>query len=81
MQVIYLLRKRKEESMDKSLLEEKMAKNGFSNEELANRLGIDAATFYRKKKGESDFYRREIQIIKKLLQLSNEEVDIIFFAN
>ena len=43
------------------------------------KIGVDPATFYRKKVGESDFYRREIQALRKILNLSSKEVDSIFF--
>ncbi|KXU52184.1 toxin-antitoxin system, antitoxin component, Xre domain protein, partial [Candidatus Stoquefichus sp. KLE1796] len=43
------------------------------------KIGVDPATFYRKKIGESDFYRREIQVLRKILNLTSKEVDEIFF--
>ena len=65
--------------MDMYLLEMKMKKSGVTNEQLAKLLKIDPATLYRKKVGESDFYRREIQMIRTELNLTPEEVDLIFF--
>lgn len=65
--------------MNVYLLEMKMKQAGISHEQAARLTNMDPATFYRKKIGESDFYRREIQILRKILNLSSEEVDEIFF--
>ena len=80
---IIKLRKRKkgDEAMQKRLLDAKMVEHGFTNESLAKCLNIDVATLYRKKNGTSDFYRKEIQIIKKILNLSNDDVNTIFFTD
>lgn len=48
-------------------------------EKAAKEMNMDPATFYRKKTGESDFYRKEIQILRKILNLSSGDVDSIFF--
>ncbi|MFR5064817.1 MAG: hypothetical protein ACLTDD_08845 [Thomasclavelia spiroformis] len=61
------------------LLEAKTKECGLTNEEVAKAIGIDPATYYRKKRGETDFYRKEIRVIRKLLNLSSEDVDLIFF--
>lgn len=53
----------------------------MTNEEVAKRLSINQATYYRKKRGFSDFYREEIRIIADLLDLSSEEVNRIFFTD
>lgn len=75
-----ILRKRKEViKLNWILLEAKTKECGLTNEDVAKALAIDPATYYRKKRGETDFYRREIRIIRKLLGLSSEDVDIIFF--
>lgn len=65
--------------MNVKMLNEKIQQSGLSGIELATILKIDEATLYRKKNGTSDFYRREIQVIKSVLNLTNEEVDKIFF--
>lgn len=59
-------------------LEAKTKEAGLTNEEVAKRLSINQATYYRKKRGFSDFYREEIRIIADLLDLSSEEVNRIF---
>lgn len=65
--------------MNKNLLSARMIEHGINHAQLAEALSIDEATLYRKKSGASDFYRREIQVIKKVLELSDEDVRLIFF--
>ncbi len=65
--------------MNYYLLEMKMKEAGISVEIASKKIGVDPATFYRKKIGESDFYRREIQVLRKILNLTSKEVDEIFF--
>lgn len=52
---------------------------GMSMQDVANELGINKVTLYRKINGESDFFREEILKIKKML--NRENVDDIFFAD
>ena len=61
--------------MDYLLLEMKMKQIGITSESMSR------ATFYRKKRGESDFTRSEIRKIMKELNLTSEEVDSIFFKD
>lgn len=65
--------------MNAYLLELKMKQSNITTEKAAKATNMDPATFYRKKIGESDFYRREIQVLRKILNLTSEEVDSIFF--
>lgn len=65
--------------MNKNLLTARMVEKGVTNVQLAEALSIDEATLYRKKSGQSDFYRREIQIIKQFLGLSDQDIRLIFF--
>lgn len=65
---------------DKTLFKYYREKKGVTIERLANELGINPATLNRKINGESDFYRSEIIAIKYILDLSNEEMMSIFFA-
>jgi len=58
-----------------------IVKAGLSMEEIANHLGINAATLYRKIQGKSDFTRNEIAIFKDVLGLDMATIDSIFFAN
>lgn len=61
------------------LLEAKTKEHGLTNEDVVNALNIAPTTYYRKKRGETDFYREEIQKIRKILELSSSDVDAIFF--
>lgn len=65
--------------MNKNLLTARMVEKSVTNAQLAEALSIDEATLYRKKSGQSDFYRREIQIIKQFLELSDQDIRLIFF--
>lgn len=56
-------------------------KNGLSLEDIANSLGVNPSTLYRKMRGDSDFTRTEITIIRDRLHLTNEDVASIFFAH
>ncbi len=54
---------------------------GVSKEDIAKYLGVNPATIYRKFNGESDFTLSELRKLKKMLNLTNEDVDRIFLAN
>lgn len=64
----------------KELLKSKMVAHGMKTEELADKLGINVLTLYRKLNGESEFTRSEMQNIKSVLKLNKGEMDNIFFA-
>lgn len=57
-----------------------VVRRNLTLENVANAIGIDAATLHRKMNGASDFYRSEIEKIIKYLNLSNEDVLRIFFC-
>lgn len=57
-----------------------LARKEVSNEDVAKALNISVAAVYRKVNGQSDFYRSEIEEIRKLLDLTPEDVLNIFFA-
>ena len=57
-----------------------LVRRNMTFEELANKVGIAPATLHRKMSGTSDFYRDEIEQIRVVLNLSQEEVLNIFFA-
>ena len=65
--------------MNINKLNGRMVEMNITNAQLAEALGIDDATLYRKKAGTSDFYRKEIQMIKEVLNLSDDDVRAIFF--
>lgn len=52
--------------------------SGKTLSDVANILGINLVTLYRKMNGESDFYRNEIQILCEFLKIENPSE--IFFA-
>lgn len=53
---------------------------GYTLEKVADEIGVNPATLYRKMNGVSDFTRAEMQLIRNLLDLSIKEADDIFFA-
>lgn len=65
--------------MNSLLLEMKMKERGKSQEYMANVLNMAPSTYYRKRIGESEFTRRELQVIRFELDLTAEEFDAIFF--
>ena len=67
--------------MNARLLKAKMYEHGVTDQSMADLMGINVSTFYRKKTGESDFNREEIKLIKNRLNLTLEDVDRIFFED
>lgn len=65
--------------MNTLLLEMKTKENGKTNASIAKAIDVDQTTYYRKRKGLSEFTRKEIQAIRKELDLTDKEVDQIFF--
>lgn len=53
--------------------------SGMTLQQVANEIGINEATLYRKMKGKSDFYRKEIQQLCDLLNI--EDPASVFFAS
>lgn len=67
--------------MNSILLDYKAKQAGLSVSDVANALGVDESTYYRKRSGKTEFTRNEIRLLKNLLKLSSEEMDAIFFAD
>lgn len=67
--------------MNLLLLKSKMVEKGMTDQKLSALLGINQATLFRKKNGASDFYRNEIKVIKEVLELTDKDIDLIFFGN
>lgn len=65
---------------NRNKLKAKIIEKGITMETLANVLGINIATLYRKFAMESDFTRNEIAMIKDFLNISIDEINEIFFA-
>lgn len=63
-----------------NILKAKIIEKGISSIKLCSEMGICEATFYRKIARGGDFSRFEIEKITKILQLTSEERDLIFFA-
>lgn len=53
--------------------------SGFTHAEVANKLGISATAFSNKVTNKSRFIADEIVLLRKLLNLTRDEVDDIFF--
>lgn len=64
--------------MNVNLLKGTIIANGLTCKEMAARIGIDEATFYRKLNGQSDFFLKEIIEMCKILKISDPNP--IFFA-
>lgn len=64
----------------KNKLSAKIVENGFTMKDIAERLGINQATLYRKMNSETDFTRNEISMLKDCLHFSLDEMNDIFFA-
>ena len=62
-------------------LKGKIVERGMSVEELANKIGVDKSTLYRKlnQSGET-FTIREANLICKILELNGDEATAIFFS-
>lgn len=65
---------------DKIRFRQKLLGEGHTLESISKEIGINPATLHRKMTGESDFTRKEIQKITKILNLSSNEMNSIFFA-
>ncbi|MCS8616347.1 hypothetical protein [Latilactobacillus curvatus] len=71
--------------MESNLLKAKIIQNGFNTRNFVRALNdkgamMNAATFYRKVNGTSEFTQTEISVIAKVLKLNPTEVMNIFFA-
>lgn len=62
-------------------LKAECVRRGVTLEELASRIGISNATLYRKMTGKSEFSRNELQAIRDVLYLNDEQFLHIFFES
>ena len=67
------------EIMDQALFKYYVARKGYKLNEIAEILGVNSSTLYRKITGENDFTRSEIITLKNILELTIEELDKLFF--
>lgn len=65
--------------MNKDLLKGKIISKGKNIEEICKELEISRSAMYRKLNGVSFFNSKEIKKIINYLNLSNEEMNLIFF--
>lgn len=66
--------------LDKDKLCGKIRACGLTLEKVARFLGINVATLSRKLNGRSDFNRNEIEMLRRKLALTADELQAIFFA-
>lgn len=64
---------------DLVLLEKKISDSGMTMVAIAQKSGITRETLYNKLKGQGEFKASEIIGLTKVLRLSTEERDAIFF--
>lgn len=62
-------------------LKVKLMRSNMSVEDLAQRMGINKVTLYRKIKGESQFDLNEIKEVAAILNLTQNEIFSIFFTS
>lgn len=60
-------------------LKDAIRNSGLKMKFISDKLGITAATFSRKINGKNEFNASEITTLKRLLGLSSEQRDSIFF--
>ena len=65
--------------MNSKKLKIKLLEQDKTLEDLANYIGCNITTLYRKLNGDSDFSRTEVQLIAAFLSLSASDVNTIFF--
>ena len=58
-----------------------MVEKNINAEELAKRIGMDRATFYRRLSKSDDFTIKEVDSIVRELGLTMDETNAIFFAD
>ena len=66
--------------VNKNLLRAKISLKGDNWKALCNKVGMYSATFHSKLRGETEFKASEIREIKKLYQLTADDVVDIFLS-
>lgn len=72
-------RKGENKLTDTKLLNAAIKGSGITISHLAIKIGITREAFYKKMRNETEFKASEIVALKKILNLSNEKRDSIFF--
>ena len=62
------------------LLQKRIDESGYKINFIAKKCGLTYQGFIKKVKNESEFKASEIQILKELLNLSDEDSNAIFFC-
>ena len=62
------------------ILKNRIAREGFSQEEMAHKMGLTRNGLIKKLIGESEFWVDEAALLTELLNLTKEEEDVIFFG-
>lgn len=62
-------------------LKAECARHSLTLEQLASKIGISSTSLYRKMSGKTEFYRNELQTIRDVLYLDDEQFLHIFFDN
>lgn len=62
------------------ILKSRIAREGFSQEEMAHKMGLTRNGLIKKLIGESEFWVDEVALLTELLNLTKEEEDLIFFG-
>ncbi len=65
---------------DFKLLKKRISDSGMTMVAIANKTGILRETLYNRLNGKGEFNASEMVAIAKVLNLSNDERDAIFFA-
>lgn len=79
----YKYPKRNETGGDKMNMDDlnaEIARHGYTKPQLAKRMGISKKRLYSRLNGDTTFKQEEIQDIAKILELSEEKIMSIFFA-
>ena len=68
------------EDMNMDDLNAEIARHGYTKPQLAKRMGISKKRLYSRLKGDTTFKQEEIQEIAQILELEEEKIMSIFFA-
>lgn len=62
-------------------LKAKIVENGFNVEYVADKVGMDKATFYRKMANNGEtFLVKEVDAMARVLKMTGDDINAIFFA-
>lgn len=64
---------------DINMLRDKIQESGLKMTYIANKLGISYPSFLARMKGEIEFRVDEVRTLKELLDLTDDEVNKIFY--